>query len=227
MSEMNALDERRDRLPAFEHVIYQHAICEFSIGLFRGNLDDAIHRLYVPGASIQLSPPLTPFYFLFFGLMETMSRWLQAAQQNIITEPVECFFDNSGEKEHIWKNWFDYMKAHPYIQNVFASTPRFEDDQKFLPLQAADYLAWQFRSAMQTETVNTNWCPSKPLDFPTIIFHLDEKALTAIYYRILSSTFPDAQILDAKSAISASELADILLRAPIIRTNAPAKEGEK
>ena len=74
MSEMNALAERRSRVLAFEQVIYQHVICEFSVSLFRSNLDDAIDRLYVPRADIDTYPPLTPFYFLFFGLMEIMSR---------------------------------------------------------------------------------------------------------------------------------------------------------
>lgn len=63
-----------------------------------------------------------------------------------LDEKIDFIFDNQGEKSYILAAWDEVVEAHPpEIRKLFGATPRFEDDQEFLPLQAADFWAWWVR----------------------------------------------------------------------------------
>ena len=75
-----------------------------------------------------------------------------------LTEKVDFIFDNQSEKASILSAWGDYIDARPdNIRNYYGATPRFEDDQTFLPLQSADLWAWQVRE----------WYEEDASDYPT------------------------------------------------------------
>lgn len=202
MQEMVKTGERQSRIPAFEKVIYDHALCEFGWGLRLSDVHAAMGRVKVPGIDLNaMAPALTAFHFIFFAMMEQFSSWIQQSPQKIIDEPVDLFFDEQSEKKVIVSNWFDYTEAHSYIRPVFGSLPRFESDHDFLPLQAADYLAWCFRQALQSDG-NLSWGqPHRVQGFPGLFGPLTQDHLVGIYYRVLRQAFPDRLIFDSKSPL--------------------------
>ena len=61
-------------------------------------------------------------------------------------EPIDFTFDDQKEKNVILNAWDRYMASRSdESRKRYGTTPRFEDDQKFLPLQAADFWAWWVR----------------------------------------------------------------------------------
>jgi hypothetical protein len=63
-----------------------------------------------------------------------------------IEEPIDFIFDNQNEKTAILNGWDLYRASAPErIHKLLGAMPRFEDDEQFLPLQAADMLAWWCR----------------------------------------------------------------------------------
>ena len=64
-----------------------------------------------------------------------------------LTEKVDFYFDDQTEKSIILRGWDDFVAEMPddEIKQYYGATPRFENDQDFLPLQAADLWAWWVR----------------------------------------------------------------------------------
>jgi hypothetical protein len=63
-----------------------------------------------------------------------------------ITEPIDFIFDDRGEK-NVVREGFAYFKAccREDLKDRLGAEPRFENDRRFPPLQAADMLAWLTR----------------------------------------------------------------------------------
>ena len=81
-----------------------------------------------------------------------------------IREPVEFIFDERKEKKYVRAGWEVYEKTIPDDLRVrLVGEPRFERDTEFLPLQAADLLAWHVRKhwlehrSITTEPVRVSW----------------------------------------------------------------------
>jgi phytoene/squalene synthetase len=61
-------------------------------------------------------------------------------------QKVDFIFDNLTDKKPILEAWDEYIgRAQDHVKDRFGATPRFENDQEFLPLQAADLWAWWVR----------------------------------------------------------------------------------
>lgn len=200
MNEMVANAERSERISAFENVIYEHAQAEFSWSLNISDCEAVVSRILVNGQVPSLRPKLTSFHFLFFAMMEQFSTYLTQSGQTAIQGEVDLFFDEQSEKRSIIQNWYDYTDAHSYIRNAFVSLPRFEDDQEFLPLQAADYLAWSVRNSLHNGLdPSDRSARHQPDDFPGLYAHLNQEHIINVYWRILRQAFPEALIVDTQS----------------------------
>jgi hypothetical protein len=59
---------------------------------------------------------------------------------------IELIFDDRTEKKAIWGAWDDIMNNNEYKSSgYFGNNVRFENDQEFTALQAADFWAWWVR----------------------------------------------------------------------------------
>jgi hypothetical protein len=89
-----------------------------------------------------------PYYFMFRGLMDDFHRYARQQLKDIIPldETVDFIFDDRSEKSYILAGWDEYVSELPEEEKQwYGATPRFENDQRFLPLQAADLWAWWVR----------------------------------------------------------------------------------
>jgi hypothetical protein len=157
MSEMAISPERMERVPAFYRVIEKHV--DFSISC-RINLADfarAHERAEIATRSlgwiVNFHHWKNPYFFTFRGLMDNFHLQKDFFERVIpLNEKVDFIFDNTTEKTSILAAWDDYLSNRfDEIRDDYGATPRFEDDQEFLPLQGADLWAWWVREWYEEE----------------------------------------------------------------------------
>jgi hypothetical protein len=100
-----------------------------------------------------------------------------------ISERIDFIFDEQVmEQQHIRDGW-DLAKElfEPDVKALLGKTPEFRDDEKVLPLQAADFLAWWVRSMATKDIAGVEpkylppWKPKRQI--PGIQVHYDEASL--------------------------------------------------
>jgi hypothetical protein len=152
MSQMALLEERMIRVPAFYWIIEEHVLVSLSCRLNLADLAAAQWRVErwcdnQQWTNIDWGKWKNPYFVTFRCLMDRFHNARKQFEAIIpLTETVDFIFDNQTEKSFILAAWDDYIDARPDdIRDYYGAKPRFEDDQKFLPLQAADFWAWWVR----------------------------------------------------------------------------------
>jgi hypothetical protein len=122
-------------------------------------------------AAVVQSDPAVPrrmknrFFYSFFGIAHNLGRFLHLLD---LHEPVTFVFDEQSRgKKQILEAWDSFEAFSPVPACRLGGSPRFEDDEKFLPLQAADFCAWVMRRkavlrAQRRETVVFPWERAAP-----------------------------------------------------------------
>jgi hypothetical protein len=151
MTEMASNPERMARAEAFYRVIENHVPISISCRMNLGDFTQAYERVRAYALQMRWSVDFAkwenPYFFLFRGLMDRFHDHREAMKAAIpLDEQVDFIFDNQSEKSFILAAWDEIVEGRPdEVQQYYGATPRFEDDLKFLPLQAADLWAWQVR----------------------------------------------------------------------------------
>jgi hypothetical protein len=72
-----------------------------------------------------------------------------------LDKKVDFYFDDqSGGATQIAMDWETYRERAPReIRELYGAMPRFESDEHFMPLQAADFWAWWVREGYETEAL--------------------------------------------------------------------------
>jgi hypothetical protein len=151
MSEMASNPQRMERVPLFSKVIDDHI--DLSISCRMNLLDFAeAHKRFESFASVMQwtvnwGPYPNPYYFVFWVLLKGFHQHRHQFEEVFpANEKVDFYFDNRSEKSSILGAWDEVMnKLDPEEREKYSTAPRFEDDQEFLPLQAADFWAWWVR----------------------------------------------------------------------------------
>jgi hypothetical protein len=145
MAEMAMTDERMERVPAFFRIIENHILGYVSCKIDISELRNIRFRLQVPGTVIDWGMFGNPYLVAFRCLLD-MFHLHRAKMQLLSNEKIDFYFDNQSEKGVIISMWDDYIARRPdETRQYYGATPRFEDDEEFLPLQAADFWAWWVR----------------------------------------------------------------------------------
>jgi hypothetical protein len=64
---------------------------------------------------------------------------------------VDFYFDEHSGAGVLLDYWDEFLESEPReIRELYGSYPRFENDEEFLPLQAADFWAWWVRKGYET-----------------------------------------------------------------------------
>ncbi|MBS1982928.1 MAG: DUF3800 domain-containing protein [Bdellovibrionales bacterium] len=134
--------EARDaKIDALIKVIQNHVMLSIAARMRISDYND-VFRGWVPRDLDD------PYYFLFTGIV------LAAAGIERMyghASPIEFVFDSSEVYENPSMVFFRHMK-HRY-DHVSGANVAYRDDKKFVPLQAADLLAWEVRR---------NFCSTEP-----------------------------------------------------------------
>lgn len=97
-----------------------------------------------------------PYLHTFNGVLAGIG-WEAVGQS---AERVDLIFDEQDKYAPFVKNVYPFLKANkfdPELQEVLPTEPMFRPDTEFLPLQAADMLAWLFRNAFNGRRTEWEW----------------------------------------------------------------------
>jgi hypothetical protein len=153
MSEMALSDERMSRVSAFHDIINSNVAMGLSIALRIDDIQAAINRLRVVGPigaqlEIDSASPFTvaaPFLINGLNSFRTDSNFPLPADATI-----DFVFDEMTDKASVLDNWETWIGTVPEeLAPYYGALPRFEDDKKCLPLQAADFRAWWVRETIE------------------------------------------------------------------------------
>lgn len=198
MSEMASLPERMARVPAFHRIIEKHQPVGLSIVLRIADFENAKSRLLIVQkgfAEAVLYGSLIENIYVF-GLIKLMETFHKLKGYSVIGEfvpngqKVDFIFDDRAEKKAILSDWDGFVDSFQHMKDGFGSTPRFESDDDFLPLQAADYLAWWVRKwGFEIKEPGT-WWPWKSREMEWIKINMDEEEILADIMRNVSAQNP-------------------------------------
>jgi hypothetical protein len=139
-----AREENCNRIcETFYHIIEKHVSTSLSCVVSIDALVDAVRGLSWPIGVFDGEKLANPYSFPFYQII----NFLIDNQESMgIADPVDFIFDNQTEKIIVLEGW-DLFRASapPTVHKMLGAMPRFEDDEQFLPLQAADMLAWWCR----------------------------------------------------------------------------------
>jgi len=128
-------DARAVRLDQFHAVIMRHAMVGFGCVVYLDAFKELIQR------DVRYSNAI--YQIAFLGLVANTLRY---HRQMELTDKMDFVFDEQmHEFPKAIQAFCDLWTKEPYLRKCMAGTPRSAVDDKVLPLQAADYLAWQIR----------------------------------------------------------------------------------
>jgi len=125
------------RVRKLAEITERHAAYRVDCLLHRGNYNNIVKG--------KLRPELdTPYFLLFFQVILAAARLLDLTGSD---DTIDWIFDEQGKIGLEANNWYWFIKknAKSNLKRRLGSTPIFRDDEKVLPLKAADLLAWQIR----------------------------------------------------------------------------------
>jgi hypothetical protein len=123
-------------------------------------------------------------------------------------EVIDFIFDQQSQKNIILRAWDEYVETkQPGVRELYGGAPRFEDDKKFLPLQAADLWAWWIRKWYNDGNLISGAEPIGTINLPGFVNSKEQRKTILISYTeghiiqwcrdLLSSAFPNDVIYDA------------------------------
>lgn len=209
MSEM-ARFNRMENVPAFYNLIARHlrtsVSCILDVAALHRALDDlSADVLLDTGQEVPVDlgdyhqRRSNPFFIAFRALMDTFHNSV-ARQPDLLPvgEVVDFYFDDTSDKKAIRESWDEYLKSKPEdVRATFGREPVFEDDEEFLPLQAADFRAWWVR--MWAEELGALNIRDGSYPFPTTDGHFDH-----IYMVMDEHLVREFVVKDAAATIAAS-----------------------
>lgn len=139
--------KRMDKVVPFFRVIEDHVLGWVSVTVNQRDLRRATRRIQIPGASIDWEKHENTWYMAFRFLMDHFHTKRHLMTEAIPSDAkVDFYFDDRVEKKVVLRMWDNYMNNRPpEVRALYGATPRFEADDDFLPLQAADFWAWHVR----------------------------------------------------------------------------------
>jgi hypothetical protein len=197
MSEMAESDERMKRVPVFYKLIEDNVISSVS---YRINLIDfarAQERVHAIASrfnwNIHFGLWASPHFFAFRGLLDKFHEEREKFQSKLpLDQKIDFIFDDRTEKGPILKAWDEHLEVkEEHVRAYYGATPRFENDQQVLPLQAADLWAWWVREWYEEDAAPV---PHRLLNFdfrtwrgkrrPNIVISLNEDQIVDVLQSI-------------------------------------------
>jgi len=208
MSEMAGSPERMSRVSGFHNIIHRHAEALIFVLFNIKDLQHAVDRIFFEnvyqrvGQDVVIVADMEPWrnpYFFAYRMMMDAFHDTQLDRPGVIPfdQPVDFYFDDRAEKSQILAAWDEYIGNMPEEKRkLFGAAPRFENDEAFLPLQAADFRAWWLRKwAVENgyDKVNDGKYEfsTQYLPMSGIRITVDEEQITNRLKDIAQSSLPD------------------------------------
>ena len=156
MSQMAMSPSLMQNVGIFHNIINRHAIMGVAFYVNISDISKAKKRISIDYIDeiAWAGDVFTDYFFAFRIFMDVFHKsrvqgheWLA----ELGNEPVDFYFDNRDvEKKVVIGMWNDFMNnISDDERRMYGATPRFEKDEEFLALQAADFIAWWTRKWCQ------------------------------------------------------------------------------
>lgn len=209
MSEINALrnGDFRDVAPFFR-ALENHVLLSLSVSFKVSDLRRAQARIMLPGYTPDAkfwgwvdNPYMLAFKFLMDGFHVRYPDIERIIGKSL--EPVDFIFDEQTEKSLLLPAWDRYVQSRPpAMRERFGKTPRFENDDDFLPLQGADFWAWWVRvwtdAGEHDKLAGSDFGPfkAKRHDWPKALFSWTQDQITTDLLRMVHENNPGVVTYD-------------------------------
>jgi hypothetical protein len=140
MAEMTSKGDR-ERCRWFYNVIEEHALAAVSFALSTKELTRQVRRMFNNPKDAGVLA--NPWHFVSHLMIPEFVRGMESL--GLPPGPVDFVFDDVSEKENVLSSWKDFKAAFPEEAKMIPGPPIFRSDMDYLPLQAADLLAWWVR----------------------------------------------------------------------------------
>lgn len=130
--------DRLERAGYFYRIIEDHAEAIVAVAVEMEGLSRAVKELGLPD---QFANPYAMIYRIVLDFTAQFQTKIG------LNEPIDFIFDNHSQESKV-DTGFKLMRNRITDDNrrkLLGRPPRFEDDREYLPLQAADLLAWHVR----------------------------------------------------------------------------------
>ena len=164
-----------ERAQAFYRVIEKYVPVSISCRINMGDLKRALARAQKIATGVPTSDPFLKFCVdfgpwenaynhVFRALLDNFHRNKATNAKYIpMDQKVDFIFDDRTEKKPILDAWDKFIEnQEDDVRVEYGATPRFERDEDFFPLQAADLWAWQVRKWYEEDAADF---PDKMRDF--------------------------------------------------------------
>lgn len=167
MNEIGSSPERMITAGWFYRAIEDHLKCFVAIAVHVDSLKRAVTDTGFRDAMVDPSYLDNPYILAFRAILDLTAQYQHELG---ITEPVDFIFDERREEQKV-RAGFEVFKEYcrEDIKDRLGSKPRFEDDEEFLPLQAADILAWHVRKhwlrykSITNGPIEISWQPKRDI----------------------------------------------------------------
>lgn len=143
---MNAMARsgvRRARCERFYRVIENHVTAAISCVLRADELAEVVDNTKPPKGVKNWEGMKNPYYTAVRALIQKLAMHQDKFK---IDEPIDFIFDMQTEQAKVLEAWnYMYLSVTPDLRAMLGNLPVFLDDERDLPLQAADFWAWFVR----------------------------------------------------------------------------------
>jgi hypothetical protein len=147
---MSEMARRMDDVRMFASAIRKHLNYRVSIMMREDDLHNAIHRIWSPTSEILFGPEADISNLLVRFFLSTIFEAVigDHGGQGLLSpiDKIDIYFDKETAADWSLDQWEDMVKNKPeYVRDYIGGKPQFLDDEEFMPLQSADFLAWWIR----------------------------------------------------------------------------------
>jgi Protein of unknown function (DUF3800) len=141
---------------------------------------EPFYRIYTP----IMGSAINPFYLAFSSIISDVAYHQRT---HGIYEPIDFVFDDQVMEQGKIIDAWELLKPalRPDTRHLIGSVPAFLDDKKFLPLQAADLLAWWVRKMVEGSAPTPLWQASRAI--PGFQMNYDETRLLQVRDSVIQS----------------------------------------
>jgi hypothetical protein len=207
---MSEMARQLDRVIPFYRVIENHVPLGLWCQIDIAELRRAKERIW-SDVPLIWSNPAQPFWFCLSAILGRFheERLAQETLQQLLPleQKVNFYFDKRSAREatEIADDWDEFAAGQSEaVRSLYGTIPRFEDDEEFLPLQAADLCAWWVRRATEKGAARgsefADLKPRKSITTLAIKF-TEDQLVESLIERIRRGRYglvPERPIYDAK-----------------------------
>lgn len=155
---MREMASRMSDVSAFYRIIENHVILSIYCKINIRDISRAQTHIWVPNTNIDWGIYDNAYRLAFRCLLDMFHEHRHNPHISAllpIDQTIDLYFDENNAKKPILNGWDDYVAGRrAEVRGPYGSMPRFEREECFLGLQAADFWVWWVRKAYEEEFVD-------------------------------------------------------------------------